>query len=375
MKRLSTGILALALCLCFLCVAPAWAGASTESNGPTIVLSGATAEPLPEPDDEEETVLSDSLDMQDFLDLSEPNAEDDAENGAGAGDDEAALPGEATQGNDNGIPEVRWTYAVSLTAIQSKYALLVNADNMLTNEFEPSPLVKVTGVKRATSAAVYLEQTAAEALQDMFNAAKQVTEFTYVTESGREKVAEYNTDTGMVLYLKSGYRSYGTQSTTYANYLARNNNVDDGYVAKPGASEHQTGICADILNDDYAGRPTMTQDFKWTPEAQWMKANCADFGFILRFTEDKEDVTGIKFEPWHFRYVGGEDVAWYIMNNNLTLEEFTSEASAAMTDFLARGGNLEEQLEFEYRRLNAPPESYVLDELGIDGDAEVSLLL
>ena len=143
---------------------------------------------------------------------------------------------------ESDMPEVRWTYPVSLTEIQSKYAMLVNADNMLEKDFEPDPLVKVTGVKRATSAAVYLEETAAKALTEMFNAAAAVTEYVYVNENGKEKTATYDEETGMVLYLKSGYRSYGTQSTTYANYLARNNNVDDGYVAKPGSSEHQTGI-------------------------------------------------------------------------------------------------------------------------------------
>ena len=144
-------------------------------------------------------------------------------------------------------------------------------------------------------------------------------------------------------------------------------------VARPGTSEHQTGICADILNGDYAGRPTMTQDFKWTPEAQWMKENCDTFGFILRFLEEKEDVTGIKFEPWHFRYVGKE-IASYIMANGMTLEEFTEEAQEAVAEFESRGGDVEEQLAYEYSRLNAPPESYVLDELGEDGDAEVSLV-
>ncbi|MCI5956447.1 MAG: M15 family metallopeptidase [Clostridiales bacterium] len=270
------------------------------------------------------------------------------------------------------IPEVRWEFSVSLTELKSQYAMLVNGDNLLDESFKPDPLVKVTGVKRATSAAVYLEKTAAEALQSMFNAAGMVTEFTYVNEKGKEKVATYG-DKGMVLYLKSGYRSYGTQATTYANYLARNNNVDDGYVAKPGSSEHQSGLCADILNDTYAGRPTMTQDFKWTPEAQWMKANCAEFGFILRFLEEAEEETGIKFEPWHFRYVGKE-IASYIMSRGITLEAFTEEANEAIADFEANGGDVEEQLAFEAKRLNAPPESFVLDEYGEDGDAEISLM-
>ena len=271
------------------------------------------------------------------------------------------------------IPDVSWDFPVALLDIQSEYAMLVNAENMLDKSFVPDPQVKVTGVKRATSAAVYLEETAAEALKAMFEAASRVTEYTYVTENGTEEVATYDDETGMVLYLKSGYRSYGTQATTYANYLERNNNVDDGYVAKPGASEHQTGLCADILNSEYAGRPTMTQDFKWEPEAQWMKENCDSFGFVLRYTEEAEAATGIKFEPWHFRYVG-ENVAKYIMGKGITLEEFTVEAQAAIEEFVARGGDVEQQLEYEFKKLNMPPASFVLDEYGEDGDAEVSLV-
>lgn len=280
---------------------------------------------------------------------------------------------EATQNtvDINPLDMIEWSFPVSLTALSSEYAMLVNADNLLDSDFEPDPLVKVTGVKRATSSAVYLQETAARALSEMFEGAMQVTEYTYTLESGKTKTAKYSN--GMVLYLKSGYRSYGQQATVYTNYLARNNNVDDGYVAKPGGSEHQSGLCADILNADYASRPTMTQDFKWTAEAQWMKENCAQYGFILRFLEGKESITGIQFEPWHFRYVGKE-IAEYIMDNDITLEEFTEAANEAIADFKARGGDLELQKAYEDQYLNAPPQTFVLDEYGTDGDAEISMI-
>jgi len=272
---------------------------------------------------------------------------------------------------EEAVPEIQWDFPVPLCEIKSEYAILVNEENLLEQSYVPSPLVKVTNIKRATSASVQLQETAANALKDMFDGALLVTEYTYTNEKGKQKLAEYGTG-GMVLYLKSGYRSYGTQATTYANYLARNNNVDDGYVAKPGASEHQTGICADILNEDYAGRSRMTQDFKYTPEAQWMKENCADFGFILRFTEEGEAKTGIKFEPWHFRYVG-KTIAEYIMENDMTLEEFTAEAQAAYDDFIERGGDEQAWLRYEQKKLNTPL-SYVLEECDEVGDAEVSLV-
>lgn len=271
-------------------------------------------------------------------------------------------------------PEVAWTYPVSLTALQSPYTILVNEDNLLEKTYKPKPLVKVKNVKRATSATVEMEKTAAEALKSMFDAALEVREYTYTTtdKNGAEVSKTVKYENGMVLYLKSGYRSYGTQATTYANYLDRNNGVDDGYVAKPGSSEHQSGLCCDILNKEYAGRDRMTQDFKNEVEAHWMKENCAEFGFILRYTEEKEATTGIKFEPWHFRYVG-QEVACYIMGREMSLEEFTVESQRALSDFLAAGGNIDEQLQFEKQESRLPPESNILEECGEDGDHEVTL--
>ncbi len=271
-------------------------------------------------------------------------------------------------------PAVEWTYPISVTTLQSKHAILVNLDNLLEKTYKPAPLIKVKNVKRATSATVELEETTANALKEMFDAALTVTEYTYTVtdKKGTEKEMTATFENGMVLYLKSGYRSYGTQATIYANYLDRNNGVDDGYVAKPGSSEHQSGFCADILNKKWAGLDRMTQDFENEPEAYWMKENCANYGFILRYPKDKEEVTGIAYEPWHFRYVG-RDIAGYIMAKGLSLEEFTAESKAALEDFLERGGNIEQQMEYEFRMQNRPPESTILNVFGEDGDAEVSL--
>lgn len=247
-------------------------------------------------------------------------------------------------------PDVRWTYSISMTTLQSEYNLLVNQDHLLAEDYAPQDLVKMT-VKRATSADVYIRLEAASALNAMFDAAKEA---------------------GYTLYLKSGYRSYGTQKTSYSNRLASNNGKDDGVVAYPGASEHQTGLACDILNGDYAGRPRMTTDFSETEEAIWMKENCTAFGFILRYPDGKTDITGIIFEPWHFRYVG-VDVAMYISRTGMTLEEYTEEWQKALADFEARGGNVEEQILYEYTRVSSGPEAFILDVFGEDGDAEVSL--
>lgn len=284
----------------------------------------------------------------------------------------ACLPVQHAAATDGAA--VEWTYPISVSSLQSKHAVLVNLDNLLDKSYCPSPLVRVRNVKQATNAELELEETTANALLDMFAAAQTVTEYTYTVEGkdGKQETKTASFPNGITLYLKSAYRSYGTQSTIYANYLDRNNGVDDGYVAKPGSSEHQSGYCADILNKKWAGLDRMNQDFEKEVEAYWMKENCARFGFILRYPKDKEDVTGIAFEPWHFRYVGVE-IATYIMENNLSLEEFTAESQAALQDFVSRGGDLQKQMDAEFRLLNAPPESTVLDVYGEDGDAEVTL--
>ena len=247
-------------------------------------------------------------------------------------------------------PAITWNHAVSLTSLTSPYALLVNREHLLDENFEPVDRIKMT-VKRATSAAVYMERKAALALEDMFAAA---------------------TEAGYTLFLKSGYRSYGTQKTTYENRLAQNNGKDDGVVAYPGSSEHQTGLSCDILNEDYAGRPRMTTDFSETAEAQWMKENCADFGFILRYPENATEITKIIFEPWHFRYVG-RDVAGYIMSRGFTMEEFWEDWQAELKDFEERGGNVEEWMKYEANRQLSGPKIRLIDEFDANGDQEISM--
>lgn len=89
-------------------------------------------------------------------------------------------------------------------------------------------------------------------------------------------------------------------------------------VAPPGTSEHQTGLACDITDQYYELKNSSLED---TALFQWMSQHCQEYGFIVRYPKDKEDVTGIIYEPWHFRYVG-EEAAAYIMEHGLCLEEF-----------------------------------------------------
>ena len=119
---------------------------------------------------------------------------------------------------------------------------------------------------------------------------------------------------GLNIYISSGFRSYDYQSGLYDRYVQRSGKAEaDRYSARPGHSEHQTGLAFDLNSID------MT--FADTDECAWVNEHCAEYGFILRYPKGKQDVTGIIFEPWHFRYVGVE-IATYIMENNLTLEEY-----------------------------------------------------
>ena len=92
-------------------------------------------------------------------------------------------------------------------------------------------------------------------------------------------------------------------------------------VKRPGFSEHNCGLAMDVGG---SGDYTLEQTFANTPAYAWLIEHCADYGFILRFPEGKEDITGVIYEPWHYRYVG-EEAARYIMDNDLCLEEYLAQ--------------------------------------------------
>lgn len=124
---------------------------------------------------------------------------------------------------------------------------------------------------------------------------------------------------GLSVYLSSGYRSYDEQNYLYQRKVAQYGETEAAkIVAPPGTSEHQTGLACDITDKYYAMKDSSLEK---TALYQWMSQHCQEYGFIVRYPKDKEDVTGIIYEPWHFRYVG-VDAATYIMKKGLCLEEF-----------------------------------------------------
>ena len=119
---------------------------------------------------------------------------------------------------------------------------------------------------------------------------------------------------GISLWICSGFRSYSYQSQLYWSYVNRDGQwAADTYSARPGHSEHQTGLAIDI-ND-------ASSNFNGTPAAKWIAAHCTEYGFIIRYPYGKQDKTGFMYEPWHVRYVG-KDLAKKITASGLCLEEY-----------------------------------------------------
>jgi len=120
---------------------------------------------------------------------------------------------------------------------------------------------------------------------------------------------------GVNIYIVSGYRSYAVQDQIYSSYKKSDPNGADRYSARPGHSEHQTGLAADLNTASSSAR------FETTKEFAWLFENAHQYGFILRYPEGKEWLTGYKFEPWHWRYVGAE-VAGEIKKSDITFDEY-----------------------------------------------------
>lgn len=221
---------------------------------------------------------------------------------------------------------VEWKFPVDIMDMEPELVMMINKSMFLSKDFVPDDLVKLKSLKldkegnntsggvRMVSSTWQLQRECAEALVELCDAAR----------------AE-----GHELYLKSGYRSYYKQAVMYENRVKKYG-YDDGWVTKPGASDHQTGLGCDVVPKKWTNRG-MNEDMANEPETQWMAEHCAEFGFILRYPSDKEDITKINYEPWHLRYVGKEAAA-YIMENGLCLEEFYDQLIAAIDEFIAAGG-------------------------------------
>ncbi|MGM9975242.1 MAG: M15 family metallopeptidase [Clostridiaceae bacterium] len=197
---------------------------------------------------------------------------------------------------DEAIDRFFFYRAEAAGAYTDRGILLVNDSYVLDKKYKPGSLRKVNidFVGNISSEEKYLTEAAAEAVEEMFAKAQKE---------------------GIILVGSSGYRSYKSQKDIYLRDLAaKGEEYVSAYVAVPGSSEHQTGLAIDITNE----ASWMTGE---STEARWLRDNCHLFGFILRYPEGKEHITGKSYEPWHLRYVGKE-AAEEIYAQGITLEEY-----------------------------------------------------
>ena len=178
---------------------------------------------------------------------------------------------------------------------------------ILVNKQNRAPAVPVTLVKpdvtptsEAVSENIYMRPEAAQALESLFEGAAQA---------------------GLTLYATSGFRSYSTQKAIFDRKAAESGETAaNRSVAKAGYSENQTGLAMDIEGQSTLNTG-LTEAFGESPEGIWVAQHCHEYGFIIRYPEDKTDITGYIYEPWHLRYVGLE-AAQEITELDVTLEEY-----------------------------------------------------
>ena len=185
------------------------------------------------------------------------------------------------------------------TDINKKELMLVNKYNYLDKTYEPENLVVIS------TTYAWGEKGSQKVTQSTYDA------YMNLWQASHEQ--------GFYLMVSSSYRTYEEQEEVYERYR-KNQGIDyaDSIAARPGFSEHQTGYSLDIFEKGYTQKT-----FKDSESYAWLQNNAYKYGFIERYPEDKEAITGYGFESWHYRYVGVE-AATYIHNNQITFDEYYS---------------------------------------------------
>lgn len=131
---------------------------------------------------------------------------------------------------------------------------------------------------------------------------------------------------GVTLLVSSAYRSYAVQQQTYQYWVSVNGQkVADQLSARPGYSEHQTGLAIDFASPEGC---RLEECYRDTLAGQWLAKNAPRYGYILRFPDGRQSVTGYRFEPWHYRYVGVQIAQEYVSSGAKTFEEFIGTGAA-----------------------------------------------
>jgi len=187
-----------------------------------------------------------------------------------------------------------WYKEIKKSNLNNGNLLLVNKFYYLEDTYNSEKMVSVS--KQHCYGEQFLTQDTYNAFKEMFKAAKKE---------------------DLTLIINSSYRSYEDQKEIYDNLKSsKGDNYADKIAARPGHSEHQTGMSIDIQT--YGSTSATFEEFE---EFKWLQENAYKYGFILRYPKDKEYLTGYEYESWHYRYVGIE-TSTYIYENNITLDEY-----------------------------------------------------
>ena len=168
-----------------------------------------------------------------------------------------------------------------------------------------------------------------------------------IAANALEKLFQRAEKQGITFYGVSGYRSYARQEQIYNNNVAtRGVEATDAVSAKPGSSEHQTGLAIDISAQSVGCR--LDQELGNTIEGQWLAQNAHKFGYIIRYPKGKDKITGYTYEPWHIRFVG-KALAKKLYSSGLTLEEYYGCSSAISNSDSMSGVDVEDADDVKYK--------------------------
>ncbi|MFL6557570.1 MAG: D-alanyl-D-alanine carboxypeptidase family protein, partial [Bacillus sp. (in: firmicutes)] len=179
--------------------------------------------------------------------------------------------------------------------------VLVNKHNKLPNNYQPNDLIypNIPFTFNEKSEKRKMRSKAGAAIEKLFAGAKQQ---------------------GVTLLGVSAYRSHASQTALFNYYVTQDGyEAASTYSAVPGTSEHETGLAIDVTGGN--GKCAAEDCFEGTPEAAWLQDHASEYGFIIRYPEGKDSITGYQYEPWHLRYVG-KTIAQEVMSKGITLEEY-----------------------------------------------------